>query len=257
MTHITDRCIWITGASSGLGRELALQLATAGNFVIASARSHAELNELASLWPGKIKPLLLDVSEKFDEPAVTTRLRDLTDYLDMVIYAAGICEYEDNFTFEPDRYQRHVDVNFLGAVRIFHTALPLLKRAQHRAQFVAISSLSTCVGLPRAEAYGASKAALNYFMQSLRADFSKLPIDFCLVRPGFIATRLTAQNNFAMPFIQSPEEASAIILRGLAKRRFMIDFPKRLSLPLRLSGFLFNSWCRWIAPRITRLEHWQ
>lgn len=256
MSQITNRCIWITGASSGLGRELAIQLAEAGNFIIASGRSKPALTELAALHPGRIKPLVLDISAQLDSKSASAQLRDITDYLDMVICAAGICEYEDNLRFDPDSYSRQIDVNFVGVVRTFTIALPLLKAAQDRAQFVAVSSLSSCVGMPRAEGYGASKAALNYFMQSLRADFANLPIDFSLVRPGFIATPLTTHNDFAMPFIQSAETASAHIIKQLAKRKFAIDFPRRLSWPLRLGGLFFNSWCRWIAPRMTRLQHW-
>lgn len=256
MSKITGRCIWITGASSGLGRELTLQLAAAGNFIIASGRSRPALAELVALHPGRIKPFVLDVSEQLDGKVASAQLRDITDYLDMVICAAGICEYEDNFRFDPGSYQRQMDVNFLGAVRVFHLALPLLQAAQARPQFVAISSLSSCVGMPRAEAYGASKAALNYFMQSLRADFAKLPMDFSLVRPGFIATPLTSHNDFPMPFIQSAQSASSHIIKQLAKRKFTIDFPRKLSWPLRLAGAFFNSWCRWIAPRMTRLQHW-
>lgn len=256
MSYITGRCIWITGASSGLGRELALQLAAAGNFIIASGRSKSALAELVALHPGRIKPFVLDVSEQLNSKVASAQLREITDYLDMVICAAGICEYEDNFRFDPDSYQRQIDVNFLGVVRVFHLALPLLKAAQNRARFVAISSLSSCVGMPRAEAYGASKAALNYFMQSLRADFAKLPMDFSLVRPGFIQTPLTTHNDFPMPFIQSAEAASAHIIKQLAKRKCVIDFPRKLSWPLRLAGVFFNSWCRWIAPRMTRLQQW-
>jgi NADP-dependent 3-hydroxy acid dehydrogenase YdfG len=190
MNKITGRCIWLTGASSGLGKALAEQLAGAGNFVIVSARSQAELAKLALQYPGKIKILPLDISRKLDLKETATQLREITDYLDMVICAAGICEYEDNLSFNPEMYERTFDVNFLGVVRTLNIALPLLKKAQTRPHFAVISSLSTCVGFPRAEAYGSSKAALNYFMQSLRADFSKIALDLSLVRPGFIATNL-------------------------------------------------------------------
>jgi short-subunit dehydrogenase len=256
MNKITGRCIWLTGASSGLGKALAEQLAGAGNFVIVSARSQAELAKLALQYPGKIKILPLDISRKLDLKETATQLREITDYLDMVICAAGICEYEDNLSFNPEMYERTFDVNFLGVVRTLNIALPLLKKAQTRPHFAVISSLSTCVGFPRAEAYGSSKAALNYFMQSLRADFSKIALDLSLVRPGFIATNLVTQNDFAMPFMMTPEAASQYILKELNKRRFLIDFPRRLSWPLQSWGFFFSAWCKWIAPRLTRIHQW-
>lgn len=253
---ITGRCIWITGASSGLGRALAEQLAEAGNFVIASARSQTALTTLAAQYPGKIKILPLDVGRNLDLKETANQMREITDYLDMVICAAGICEYEDNLNFNPTMYERTLDINFLGAVRTLHIALPLLKNAQIRPQFAVISSLSTCVGFPRAEAYGASKAALNYFMQSLRADFSKIALDLSLIRPGFISTNLVAHNDFPMPFMMTPEAASQHILKQLGRRRFLIDFPRRLSWPLQLWGYFFGTWCKWIAPKLTRIHQW-
>ena len=254
MKKITGRCIWVTGASSGLGRSLVLQLAEAGNYVIASARSQSALATLALQNPGKIKVFPLDVSNQLNIEKAAIQLREITDYLDMVICAAGICEYEDNLRFDPSMYERVMDVNFLGVVRTFNLALPLLKRAQQRAHFVAISSLSTCVGFPRAEAYGASKAALNYFMQSLRADITKLPIGLTLIRPGFIATDLVQNNDFAMPFLMTPDQASARVIKGIQSGKFLVDFPRRLSWPLRVAGLLFSAWCKWLAPKLTRLH---
>lgn len=256
MNKITGRCIWITGASSGLGKALAEQLAESGNFVIVSARSRTALTTLAQQYPGKIKPLPLDISRNLDLKAASIQLREITDYLDMIICAAGICEYEDNLNFNPDMYERTFDVNFLGVVRTLNIALPLLKKAQIRPQFAVISSLSTCVGFPRAEAYGSSKAALNYFMQSLRSDLSRIALDLNLVRPGFIATNLSKQNDFAMPFMMTPEVAAERIIKELGKRKFLIDFPVRLAWPLRIGGLLFSAWCKWIAPKLTRIHQW-
>ncbi|RYZ86354.1 MAG: SDR family NAD(P)-dependent oxidoreductase [Moraxellaceae bacterium] len=255
-SQITGRCIWITGASSGLGRALAEQLAQAGNFVIASARSTEALDNLVMTYPGKIKALPVDVSSSIDATKLVNGLSEITDYLDMVICAAGVCEYEDNLNFDPDMYSRAMDVNFLGVVRIFNVALPLLKKAQYKPHFVAVSSLSSCLGLPRAEAYGSSKAALNYFMQSLRSDMSKVQLDLSVVRPGFINTKLVKQNDFPMPFMMTAEQAATKVIAGLSTRKFFIDFPLRLSVPLHLFSIFFNTWCRWLAPKITRIHHW-
>lgn len=255
MKPITGKCIWITGASSGLGKAMAVALAQAGNYVIVSARSEQALAEVARQQPGKIKTLPLDVGHTLDLEQTALKLREITDYLDIVICAAGICEYEDNLQFDPKMYERTFDINFLGIVRVLNIALPLLKRSQARPQFVAVSSLSTCIGFPRAEAYGASKAALNYFMQSLRVDLAKLPIDLTLVRAGFIATDLVKGNDFPMPFLMTPEQASLRIIKGVAARKFMLDFPKRLSWPLRVAGLFPNLWAKWFAPKLTRINH--
>jgi short-subunit dehydrogenase len=254
MNQITGRCIWITGASSGLGKALAKRLAEAGNYVIVSARSQTPLNELALKNPGKIKSFPLDLSHNINLKEAGEKLKSITDYLDMVICAAGICEYEDDLQFDPNLYERNLDINFLGVVRTLNLALPLLKQSQHRAHFIAISSLSTCVGFPRAEAYGASKAALNYFMQALKADTVNLPLDLTLVRPGFIATDLVKNNDFPMPFLMTPEQASEHVIKAIKSRQFLVDFPRRLSWPLRFAGLFFSAWCKWVAPRITRLN---
>ncbi|MFO1390026.1 SDR family NAD(P)-dependent oxidoreductase [Cellvibrio sp.] len=256
MSKITGRCIWITGASSGLGRALAEQLAHAGNYVIVSARSQAALAQLAAQYPGKIKVLPIDLGRGLDLSEAASKLREITDYLDMVICAAGICEYEDNLSFNPQMYERTFDINFFGVVRTLNIALPLLKNAQLRPQFAVVSSLSTCVGFPRAEAYGASKAALNYFMRSLRTDLSHIPMDLSLIRPGFIATQLVKNNDFPMPFMMSAADASEYIIKKLQKRQFAIDFPKRLSWPLELWGFFSGPWYKWIAPKLTRIHDW-
>lgn len=260
MPLITGRCIWITGASSGLGKALAEQLAEAGNFVIVSARSHAALSQLACQYPGKIKSLPLDLSRNLDLKDTVQRLREITDYLDMVICAASVFEYEDHLNFSPDMYDRTLDVNFLGVVRAFNVALPLLRNSKSRPHFVAISCLSACVGFPRAEAYGASKAALNYFMRSLRADFSKIELDLSLVRPSTITSNLMQQKS-EIPFLKiretnSPHIVSQQILKKLSKRRFLIDLPQRLSWPLVLCRLSFNLWCKWIAPKLTRIHQW-
>jgi short-subunit dehydrogenase len=254
MNHITGRCIWVTGASTGLGKALAEQLAAAGNYVIVSARSQTLLSELALKHPGKIKSLVLDLSHNINLQDAAEKLKAITDYLDMVICAAGICEYEDNLQFDPNLYARNIDINFLGVVRALNLALPLLKQSQQRAHFVAISSLSTCVGFPRAEAYGASKAALNYFMHALKADTVNLPLDLTLIRPGFIATDLVKNNDFPMPFLMTPEQASTQVIKAIESRQFLVDFPRRLSWPLRFAGLFFSAWCKWFAPKITRLH---
>lgn len=256
MNKLSGRCVWITGASSGLGKALAEQLAQSGNFVIATARSQTALASLAAQYPGKIKTLPLDLNRDLNLKEAANQLREITDYLDLVICAAGICEYEDNLSFNPEIYGRTLDINFLGVVRTLNIALPFLKNAQIKPQFAAISSLSTCIGFPRAEAYGASKAALNYFMKSLRADLSHIALDLSLIRPGFISTPLVKQNDFPMPGLMTPEQASSYIIDKLQKRRFAIDFPRRLSWPLITLSLMSIVWYKWITPKLTRIYQW-
>lgn len=254
MSRLTGKCIWITGASSGIGQALAQQLCAQGNFVIISGRREAALQAMILSAKGKMAAVPVDLAEGQQALAqCSADLKELTDYLDMIICCAGVCEYEDNLRFDPEMYRRVFEVNFLGVIKTLHLAMPLLRASENRAHIVAIGSLSSTVGFPRAQAYGASKAALEYFMRAMRADMVHLPLDTTLVRPGFVATSLSADNDFPMPFLMTPEQAAARIVSGLERRKRVIDFPRRLSWPLRLAGLLFPLWCRWAAPKISRL----
>lgn len=257
MNEITGKCIWITGASSGLGYELVQKLAQAGNYIIISARNSEKLTSIAEKDPDRIRVLPFDVSDTQGLSEVKSDLRTLTDYLDIVICAAGIAAYEDDLRFEPAMYENVFNTNFLGVVRTLNVALPFLRRSESRPHFVGVGSLSSLVGFPRAQAYGSSKAALEYFFRSLKADFAKLPIDVTLVRPGFISTSMVDDNDFPMPFIMTPEQAADRLIDGLETRKFIVDFPKRLSIPLRVAGSLFGLWCRFVAPKVTRLKQFR
>lgn len=252
---IKDRCIWITGASSGIGKALAQQLCAQGNFVIVSARSHHHLQQMVLAASGRMCALPMDLTAADDELGpYRVRLQELTDYLDMVICCAGVCEYEDRLTFEPAMYRRVFEVNFLGVIKSLHLAMPLLKKSTREPRVVAVGSLSSAVPFPRAEAYGASKAALEYFMKSLQTDAVKIPLRTTLVRPGFVATAMTSKNDFSMPFLMSPEQAAQIIIKGISRGHSQIDFPRRLSWPLRFFGAFFGLWRRWVAPKVTRIS---
>lgn len=254
MPLITGRCIWITGASSGIGKALATKLCDQGNFVIVSARSKSVLQKMVVGASGRMSALAMDLATDGESLAgYANSLAEVTDYIDVVICCAGICEYEDALQFEPQRYRRVMETNFLGVGNTLHLALPLLKKSIVTPQFVAIGSLSALLPFPRAEAYGASKAALEYFMTSLQCDLVHTPLKVSLVRPGFMRTPMTANNDFAMPFILEVEDATNIIINGIAKQKRVIDFPRRLSIPLRLLALLPVLWRRGIAPRISRV----
>lgn len=250
---LKQKCIWLVGASSGLGRALALELISENNYVIASGRNAQALDELALAGEGRIKPLVFDVTGDERELAdVNQRLHGITDYLDAVIYCAGICEYEDDLNFNPEMYARVFAVNFQGAIQTLHLAKPLLVKSRNQPMLVLFGSLSSALGLPRAQAYGASKAALEYFAKAMRADCVNLPLTVHLVRPGFVDTPLTRQNDFPMPWLQSPQQAAKTVVRGLNRGQFVIDFPKRLAWLLRFARAMSYFWYKWGAPRVTR-----
>lgn len=237
----TDKNILITGASSGIGRALALVLAQRGNRVIVAGRSQAALRELAATMPGRLTPLLWDVSDPNVIEAVRSFVRDKFGWLDIAILNAGNCEYIDDGNVDVALVQRVMAVNFFGAVHATQALLPLLQRAPQRPYLLGVSSMSTYLPLPRAEAYGASKAALRYFLEALRVDIGA-SLDISVISPGFVKTPLTDRNDFAMPFLLDVDTAVQRILRGMQRRSLHIEFPRRLGWSLRLLACLPQRW---------------
>lgn len=248
MTNKDSRVIWITGASSGLGRSLALQLAGEGNRVIASARNQDELEKLASL-DANITPLPCDITNEKEMEALPARIEGISPSLDQVILNAGNCEYLDFPDPDWSAVRRVMEVNFFGTVNCVKLALPLLRKSSRgRPHLVAVVSQVTAAPFPRAEAYGASKAAMRYFFDSLRMDLAAEDIDVTVVNPGFVDTPLTRKNDFPMPFLMQVEEAAERIVKNMAARPKHYSFPLRLSALLSLSKLLPGVWQKMVAP---------
>jgi short-subunit dehydrogenase len=252
MTTITDKTIWIVGASSGIGRSLALRLAEAGNFVIASARSEDKLYALQQTNPQRIASVPVDVSNIGDGLDLTRRLQAITDSIDIVVIAAGRVEYEDKLSLDVAMYRRVFDANFFGTVNTLAIAKPFLEAAQQKAYIVGISSLSMMIGFSRAEAYGASKAAVDYFLHALLIDLPQRKFDVSIVRPGFVETPMTSVNDFPMPFMMSADEAAKRILRGMERRQRLIVFPWRLQFILKILSWFPSLWYRYLGPKTSR-----
>lgn len=249
MTGRDRKLIWVTGASSGLGRSLALQLAAQGHQVIASARNQAELNKLAAL-DDNITPLICDITDDKAIDSARAQMVEISPLLDQVILNAGNCEYLD-FP-EPDwaAVRRVMEVNFFGTVNCVKIALPLLRKSSSdRAHVVAVASQVTAAPFPRAEAYGASKAAMRYFFDSLRMDLAVEDIDVTVVNPGFVDTPLTRKNDFPMPFLMPVDEAATRIIKNIAARPRTYSFPLRLSALLLLSKLMPGLWQKMVAPK--------
>jgi NAD(P)-dependent dehydrogenase (short-subunit alcohol dehydrogenase family) len=244
---------WVTGASSGLGREIVLELARLGHRVIATARQNAALDELCTAAPGKIIPLVCDVT---DEKAMSLLLDKVPQlgHLDVLVVSAGICEYLDAADLDTSALRRVMETNFFGAVNACKTALPWLLKdgpRQQAPQIIAISSLSTVTGFPRNEAYGSSKAAFEYFLDALRCDLGRQVV-VTTVRPGFIRTPLTAGNDFPMPWLMQADEAARQVMKILGSRRRRFAFPWQLDWVLGLARLLPGLW---YGPVMNHLLH--
>jgi NAD(P)-dependent dehydrogenase (short-subunit alcohol dehydrogenase family) len=139
-----------------------------------------------------------------------------------------------------------MDTNFYGALNVINASLPLIREAKkiriHAPQLVLVSSSVTYQALPRAGAYGATKAAIRYMMECLKLDLQHEGIDIRVVSPGFVKTPLTDKNDFPMPFRISADDAAQRIVKGLSGKAFDIHFPKRFTFILKALSCLPDSW---------------
>lgn len=232
----------ITGATSGIGEQLAIKYAQMGDTVIACGRNTEKLAELSK--HNNIE------SCKFD----ATNLKDIKEatigypHFDRVILNAGNCEYiDDAKNFDSALFERVINANLLSVGYCLEALLPKVKSG---GQLVVVSSSVTYLPLPRSEAYGASKAGVSYLAKSLAVDLTD--IDVTLVHPGFVKTPLTEKNDFPMPMAVTAEEAADYMIKGINKRRKEVHFPYRFTLILKALRILpLPLWLK-IAKGLTR-----
>jgi len=232
------RRIWITGASSGIGSALAIELARAGARLVISGRDRGRLQAVADACkPAEVMLAPLDVASREENLVAGEQIRARFGALDTVVFNAGICEYVDLPVFDAGMIKRVMDINFMGFVYGVEAALPLLREG-NAPHLVGMSSTVAYTGLPRAEAYGASKAAIRYFLQALRVDLLPQKIDVSIICPGFVKTPLTDLNDFPMPMQISAETAARSIRKGMERRSHEIRFPVLFALILRVVAVL-------------------
>jgi NADP-dependent 3-hydroxy acid dehydrogenase YdfG len=227
---------WITGASTGIGRAVALEFARRGWHVAASARDAAALDVLAT-ENGRIHPRPVDVTDAQAMLEAVGAIEAAHGPIRRVLLNAGTYVPVDARQFKVDAFRRLIDVNVMGVVHGLAAVLP--RMIQRRAGEIAIvASVAGYRGLPSAAAYGATKAALINLAESLKFDLDHLGIRTQLVNPGFVETPLTARNSFPMPFLIPVEDAARRIADGMESDRFEIAFPRRFALLLKLVGLL-------------------
>lgn len=243
MSESLHKNIWITGASTGIGRALAIHYAQQGHRVFISARSETGLQEVVNEYPHQLIAVAADVTDRESLTLALSSMYQHTQAIDLAILNAGICEYLDDGIIDSDMVQRVMAINFQGAVNSAAAIMPLLSKAKNPALYV-VSSQVTVLPITRSEAYGASKAAMEYFFRTLRIDWQAHGIHVGIIRPGFVKTPLTDKNDFDMPGIWPVEKASNVIMAGIAKRKLEISFPFSLTFTLRLLSALPQ--CLWL-----------
>lgn len=231
-----DKTYWLVGASEGLGRALAYELSEAGATLVLSARNRARLEELAAGAPGPARVAPLDLRDS----ASVAKAAEEIGPVDGLIYCAGLYEPIAATAWDAAAVEAMCDVNLTGAARTLGAAMPAFLE-QGRGHIVLIGSLAGLGGLPGSIGYGASKAGLIQLAESLHIDLPRPAFKVQVINPGFIETRLTAKNDFSMPFILSAEDAARRTRQLMERGGFRSYFPRRFALMFRL-GRLLPDW---------------
>ena len=224
--------VWLVGASSGIGAALARELAGRGARLALSARS---VDKLRALAIENALLLLCDATDTASLAAARASLLAAWRGIDLVIYLAGDYVPMRAADFDLAVAERVVTVNFNGAMRLAATVLPDLRAG---GGIVFVASVAGYRGLPKALAYGPGKAALIHFAECLHLDLAPQGIGVWVVNPGFVATQLTAKNDFAMPALLTPGEAALATVDGLKTGKFEIHFPKRFTRVMKFLALL-------------------
>ncbi len=262
------RRVWIVGASSGIGEALALALARRGARLALSARGRERLEAVCAACdaaagagptagdagalanaavepahcaespaPAGVLALALDLSRAGEIERARDRLLAAWGGIDLVVFNAGTYRPLRAWELTAEAVRETLETNLVGTMSGTAAVLPTLL-AQGRGAIALVGSVAGYGGLPKALVYGPSKAALINFAEVLHLDLSPRGIGVFLIDPGFVATPLTAQNDFAMPALQTPEQAAAAIVDGFARGDFEIHFPKRFTRALKLLQLL-------------------
>jgi short-subunit dehydrogenase len=226
--------VWIVGASSGIGAALVSALRQKGARVALSARSANKLNAFATETD---LVLPLDVTDSDSIQTAYAEIEHNWGGIDLIIYCAGYYKPMRAWELEPSEIETTLKINLHGVYNLLNTAVPQLID-QASGGICLIASVAGYTGLPKAVAYGPSKAAMINLAQILYSDLKPKGLDVYLVNPGFVNTRLTKQNDFAMPALITSDEAARSIIAGFEKGNFEIHFPKRFTRFMRLLAIL-------------------
>ena len=234
------KVIWITGASSGIGKALSIKFANEGWTVAASARRENLLKEL-NQENENIHPFPLDVTNIDQCKKVFKDIIEKFKNVEISIFCTGIHDPKSEKEFNLEKIKKIMEVNYFGTINSID-AIYKYYDEKKSGQISIVSSVAGYRGLPAAGAYCASKSALTSFAESLHFEMKRKNVRVTLVSPGFIKTPMTDQNDFPMPMIKSPEFAADQIYKGLIKKSgFEIHFPKAFTYFLKFLRILPNN----------------
>ena len=230
------RTVWLVGASTGIGRATASRLHGLGARVVVSARSREALDAFVAEHP-RSDALALDATDRAAMRDAAAHIVRVHGRIDLAMYCAGTYSAMRATDFDFEVAERHVQVNYVGALVMLDAVLPHLltqarggKKGSMNGHISLVSSVAGYRGLPQSLAYGPTKAALIHLAETLHLDLEPLGVGVSVINPGFVETPLTAQNDFRMPALITPEQAAVEIVRGWERGDFEIHFPKRFTL---------------------------
>lgn len=247
MVKTSDRrwkTVWITGASSGIGLELARLIADYVDNVAVSARSEKKLDKLAE-EDARIFAYPLDVTDPLAVAKTVTEIEKSNGAIDLAILNAAAWDLIDMADFDLSAVRQGIEVNYMGVMHALHAVLPGML-ARGTGHIVIMASTAGYRGLPRSGAYGPTKAALINLAETLRIELTPRGIKVSLVCPGFVDTPATQKNPFPMPGIISAPMAAQYIVTGLAREKYDISFPFLFVFGMKLLRILPSSWYFWM-----------
>ncbi len=241
------KCVWITGASTGIGRELALLLAREGATVAVSARSEDKLKEMQALHPA-IKPYPLDVMDADRVAQVFAAIERDLGPVDLAVLNAGIWQPMLVSDFSADKAKTSMGVNYFGVLHALEPAMRAMT-ARGRGHIGIVSSVAGYRGLMKGAAYSPTKAALISLCEALYPSLKHKGVKLTVINPGFVKTPMTDVNTFPMPFIVPVEEAVQTIADGLARGKYEIVFPFGMALLMKTLRIVPNRLFFWMIGR--------
>lgn len=253
ISHFSEQRIWVIGASSGIGEACARMLIAAGAKVALSSRRVERLNQIAqTAVANQTLVMPLDVTKEEQLQQTYQTILDAWSGIDLMLFVSGTYTPLRADNFDIRVAEQTIDANLLGPMRAVALVLPEMLKA-HSGHIAIVGSVAGYSGLPKALAYGPSKAAIINFCENLYYDLLPSGIGVHMISPGFVATEATAQNDFEMPALISAEEAATEILSGIQKGEFDIHFPKRFSRFLKFLRILPYPLYFWIVRRFVKI----
>ena len=236
---MNNKIIWITGASSGIGKSLAIKFANEGWQVAASARRENLLKELNDTNPN-IHSFPLDVTDSEKCIAISNEIISKLSNIEVCVFCTGIHDPKSERSLNLEKIKKIMEVNYFGTVNSINSVYNYFKK-KRSGHISMISSVAGYRGLPAGGAYCASKSALTTFAESLYFDMKRFNVKVSVIHPGFIKTPMTDQDDFPMPMIRSPEFAADEIFKGLTQSNaFEIHFPKQFTFIMKILKIMPN-----------------